>query len=125
MAALSWLLNLGFAGSESGVVVTEESTTTGGGKKRKRTKYPRRVMLGGFLYWVNSPEEERQLLAAMAERAREQAKIAEALGDKELGTTIRKRAIRVEKRIEAVDTRESDWISRLLEEDEELLVMLG
>lgn len=103
------------------VIVAE--ATTGGGKKRRRSKYPRRVMIDGVLQWVRNAQEERQLLQAMADRARDAAKVAEALEDTQLAETIKTRSIRIEKRIATVDTREAEWRQHLINEDEEILLL--
>ena len=101
-----------------------ETEVKGGGKKRHRSKYPRRVMIDGVLHWVRNAEEERQLLQAMADRAKDAAKVAEALGDEKLAKQARKKAVKIARRREAVDTREDDWLARLLDEDEEILMVL-
>lgn len=124
---LALLLNLGFAGGGPAVTppVVEE-TETGGGKSRRKQgrKYPRWVVINGQKFRVNNADEERQLLQAMQERADVAAKTAEALGDKKLAKEAKKRAIRIEARQKQVDDREQEWLARLREEDEELLVML-
>ena len=108
---------------------TVAEDTTGGGSSREKTKrrsrYPRRVVIDGAVYWVNNADEERRLLQAMAERAREQAQIAEALGDTELAETVRRKSVRIQRRVRKADDREAEWLARLRDEDDELLILFG
>lgn len=122
---LALLMNLGFAGSGADAPVVETpAATTGGGKSRRRSRYPRKVVVDGVVHVVNSPEEERRLLQALFERAQDAAQVAEGLGDTQLAQQIQKRAVRIRKRVEAVDNREQEWLQRLMDEDEEILVLL-
>jgi hypothetical protein len=81
-------------------------------------------MVDGVLHWVRNAEEERQLLQALADRARDAAKTAQALGDEKLARQIKKRSVTLRKRQKAVDSRESEWRARLLAEDEEILLLV-
>ena len=121
---LGWALNLGFAGSGAAAPVVVE-TSTGGGIGKRRSKYPRRVLIGGNLVWVRSASEERELIAqyiarleAQAERLTEQqappAKVARA----------RVAIVKAARRLEKVDDREAQWLARLQDEDEEILLLL-
>lgn len=100
------------------------AVTEGAGKSRKK-KYPRRVMIDGVLHWVRNAEEERQLLQAVIDRARDAAKTAEALNDVELAAKIKVRAVKIEKRLAKVDARADEWRQQLLNEDEEILLLMG
>lgn len=108
-----------------GAPAVVDSVTTGGGKKRRRSKYPRRVMIDGVLHTVRNAEEERRLLQAIVERSQDAAKTAQALGDEQLAKQSSKSAVRISKRVAKVDSREDEWIRRLYEEDEELLLLIG
>lgn len=94
------------------------ATTTSGGGKSKR--YPRRVMLRGRLYTVRNPREERELLQAALDRAKTLAAIAEPQEAAEAKRT----ALRFAKRAKAVEREESQWLARLRQIDEELLLLL-
>lgn len=125
MAALGWLSNLGFAGSGSTTPTPEVTVTrAGGGSGAKRKKYPRRVFVDGQVVVVRNADEERGLLRAMADRASDQAAIAAALESPEIAKTARAKAVKLIKRIEAVDDREAAWLQRLRDEDEEILTIL-
>ena len=117
---LGWALNLGFAASETAAVAA--TVTAGVGKKRR---YPRWVLINGKRHRVESAEQERQLLQAMADRANDDAKLAEALGDTQIAQVARKRAIRIRKRIPEVQNREAEWLAQLIAEDEEIIALLN
>ena len=115
-----------FAGRTTNVVV--EETTEGGGKSKRRKalerrKYPRWVVINGQRYRVNSPEEERQLLQAMLDRAQEQVQQAEDAG-KEPPKQAKKQARLLARRIEKAEDAEAAWLRRLREMDEELIILL-
>lgn len=103
------------------VVVT---ALTGGGSGAKRKKYPRRVFINGRVVVVQNAAQERQLMAELSAKAKEQAAIAQALGDEVIAKVIEKKAAKLERRVEAVDTRERDWLQRLRDEDEEIISIL-
>lgn len=115
---LALLLNLGFAGGGP-AVEPPPATTTGGGKSRR--KYPRRVMAHGKLYTVRNPEEERQLLQALMDRAKTLAAVS---AEPEEVAQVRRRIKTIERRVKAVDDSEAQWLRRLREIDEELLLLL-
>ena len=108
-----------FAGKTAQVIVAA-STTEGGGKSKRR-KYPRWVLVGDSRARVNSPDEERQLLAAMMDRA--EAQVIEAVTPAEVKQA-NTRVVRIQKRIEKVDDREAQWVQRLREMDEEILLLV-
>lgn len=120
MAALGWALNLGFAGSGADAPVVEEAQE-GGGKSRRKRKYPRWVMIEGQRFRVNSPEEERALLLAMMERARE----VEATGTHPEVQKAKKTLKRIKKRLPKVEQSEDDWKQQLKQMDEELLLLVA
>ena len=95
------------------------TTTTGGGKSRR--KYPRRIMAHGKLYTVRNPEEERQLLLALMDRAKTLAAVS---AEPEEIAAVRRRIKTIERRVKAVDDSEAQWLRRLREIDEELLLLL-
>lgn len=95
------------------------TTTTGGGKSRR--KYPRRIMAHGKLYTVRNPEEERQLLQALMDRAKTLAAVSPEPTEI---AAVRKRIRAIERRVKAVDDSEAQWLRRLREIDEELLLLL-
>ncbi len=99
---------------------TPTETTTGGGKSKRRRHYPRWVVIDGKRFRVNSPEEERALLMAMLDRAR----AIEATGSFPEVAKAKRRAVRIQKRIESVDDSEAQWLARLRELDEELIFLL-
>ena len=109
-----------FAGKVLGAV--EDTVIAGVGKKRR---YPRWILINNKRFRVDSAEEERQLLQAMADRANDDAKLAEALGDSSIAQVARKRAIRIRKRIPEVANRETEWLAQLIAEDEEIIALLN
>ena len=84
------------------------------------SKYPKRVTVDGRFYTVRSRAEELELLRQLTEKANDQAAIAKALGDEVLARRIIKKAKRLETKIDA----RADWLARLLQEDEEILLLL-
>ena len=94
--------------------------TEGGGRSKYRRRYPRWAQIDGKRYRVNSPEEERQLLQAMLDRAR----TVEATGTHAEAQQAIKRQVRLKTRIKKVDDSEAQWLERLREMDEELLVLM-
>jgi hypothetical protein len=114
--------------TSSGVITVGDAVaeeTKGGGKSKQGRHYPRWVVVNGQRYYVNNAEEERRLLRLLQEKTEEAAKIAAALGDETLAKQATKRAVRIEKRQKTVDDREAEWLQRLQDEDEELLVLFG
>lgn len=99
---------------------TPEVVTSGGGKKKRYARYPRRILMDGRLYTAHSAEDERRLLQAFLDRARETA----ASEPPEIAAETMKRAVRIQKRIEKAAERETQWMRRLQEMDEELLILL-
>ncbi len=103
----------------------------GGGKfkgKRGRDRYPRRVFIEGKSYWVKNADEERALLAAYQARLEaEKEKLETVAPTPVVAEKVRKAAIkiaRVERRIEKTATREAEWLERLRQEDDEILLMV-
>lgn len=109
-----------FAGKEEQVIV-ETPAQEGGGKSKRRRKYPRWVMIEGQRFRVNSPEEERALLLAMMERARE----IEATGTPPEVQQAKKTLRRIKKRLPKVAQSEDDWTRQLKDMDEELLLLVA
>ena len=101
-----------------------DQAPAGGGRPRRR--YPRRISIDGKLYWVRNPEEERALLKAHEEAAREAlARETEQHGPTSVeAKRAARRIVVIEKRIAAVDGRESEWEQFLRQEDEELVAIL-
>jgi hypothetical protein len=117
----SVLMLLGFAAGPAGAVVVVPAAPTGAGQGAKRyKKYPRRLFINGQVVLVRSAEEERRLLAAMAERAEEQARIAQALGDEQIAQVATRKALKLKKRAEssAIDTA-------LFDDDEIIMMAMG
>jgi len=89
---------------------------------KRQGKYPRRTMINGSLHVVRNGNEERRLLQTSLDRSNDAAKVAKALGDKPLEEQIRARSIRINKRVGAVASREDEWRTRLIAEDDEILL---
>lgn len=104
---------------EGAPAVVEEAAATGGGKKKRR-RYPRKVLAYGQVHTVYSPDEERSLYQALLDRAKTLA----AIGEPDDVREAEKRIKRVIRRLEKVDDSEAQWLSRLRELDEELLILL-
>lgn len=98
-------------------------TTRAGGIGHYK-KYPRRLFVDGQVVLVRNAEEERRLLAALAERADEQARIAQALGDEQIAQIATKKSLKLKKRAVNTDDREAQWMDYLRNEDEEILTIL-
>ena len=109
-----------FSGRTENIVVEDTEKFGGSSKSKRGRKYPRWVVIDGQRFRVNSPEEERQLLLAMLDRAKE----VEATAAPAEAKQARKRIIRIEKRVKAVDDSEAQWMQRLREMDEELLLLI-
>lgn len=90
---------------------------------RQRRKYPKRVTVKGRVYTVQTAAEEREILRALAEEAREQAKIIEALGDKETAKRAVKFSQSLDNRAELARQAEAQWLAKLLQDDEEILLI--
>lgn len=117
-----------FAGKTASTGAEDVVVSTGGGigkRKRKLAGYPRRVLIDGRVVVVNSPEEERALLRAMAERASAAAKAEAAVGHVEVARQRLRVVKRVENRLASVDDREAEYVRRLHEEDEELITLIS
>lgn len=96
----------------------------GKGGKRK-SKYPRRVYIEGQLYTVKSAEEERELLRQWQERVEAEAlRLALEGAPKQTIARAKVKVVRAARRVEEVDNREAEWIARLMDEDEEILILL-
>lgn len=99
--------------------VAPTAPTTGGGSSRKKKgrKYPRRAMIRGVLYTVQSLDEELQLLQAALDRAEYQDAVSV-----EPETAKPVQAIR--RRIKQVESERAKWLRELRAADEELLILL-
>lgn len=117
-----------FAGKAASTGAEDVVVATAGGigkRKRRYAGYPRRILLDGQIIVVQSPEEERALLRAMAERASEQAQTEAAAGNVEAAKRRMRIVKRAETRMRTVDSREADYIRRLHDEDEELVSLIA
>ena len=94
-----------------------------GGKSRKR--YPRRIMVGGVVYWVYSEEQERNIVAKYAESLEREA-LTLALENKPKAVVAKARikVVRAQRRVERLDAEVADAIERIIEEDDELIIAL-
>ena len=103
---------------EGSAPVVVPAATTGGGSssKKKGRKYPRRAMIRGILYTVNSLDEELQLLQAALDRAEYQDAVSV-----EPETIKPVQAIR--KRIKKVESERQKWLAKLRAADEEILLL--
>jgi hypothetical protein len=92
-----------------------------GAKRYTRSRYPRRVVIDGKVYWVNSPQEERDLLELLLASAKEE--VAEAAP----AQRPRKRVVvkRLETRLEKVEEQEEAWLRYLRDRDEEIIAILA
>lgn len=100
-------------------------TTAGAGKSKFRSRsYPRYVLVDGQRYRVWSPEEERQLLEALHDRAREAMVTLEGQGKAAAAKKAKQRAVRIEKRIAKTSAADADWLAKLREDDELILMAL-
>jgi hypothetical protein len=103
------------SGSGTAGTVVPAVTSAGGGRSKKR----RRVMVNGRLYNVTN-DELQALLAKLKDDAATQAAVAEALGDDELASEIKRKVVRLAKRVEKVDER-AEKLRLLRNEDEQIL----
>lgn len=94
-----------------------------GGIGHGRRRYPKRVTVKGRVYTVQTAAEEREILRALAEEAREQAKIIEALGDRETAKRAVKFSQSLDSRAELARQAEAQWFAKLLQDDEEILLI--
>jgi len=78
-------------------------------------------MVDGRVYAVRSPEEERQLLQALMDRAKTLAAVSP---EPEEVAAVRRKIRTIERRVKAVDDSEAQWLRRLREIDEELLLLM-
>ena len=114
-----------FAGRvESEVIPEAPAAAVGGGIGKRRKKYPRRLYAKGRIYLVKNAEEERKILEELAQAAEEQAKVAAALGDEVTARRALKLSRKIIERVESVDSRETDWLKQLQDEDDEILLLL-
>lgn len=101
----------------------ERLTGVGRGSKPSKSRYPRKIMIDGMLHLVFSPQQERQLLSEY--RARIEADAIEAFDAKpEAVKPMKTKIMRVARRVAEVDTRESEWLQRLIDEDDEILTAI-
>lgn len=103
------------SGSGTAGTAVPAVTPAGGGRSKKR----RRVMVNGRLYNVTN-DELQALLAKLKDDAATQAAVAEALGDEELASEIKRKVVRLAKRVEKVDER-AEKLRLLRNEDEQIL----
>lgn len=108
-----------YAGKTEQVIV-EAALKVAGGRSKYRRRYPRWVQVDGERYRVNSPEEERQLLQALLDRAR----TIEATGTHAEAQQAIRRQVRLKTRIEKVDDSETQWLEALRAADEEILLLM-
>lgn len=94
-----------------------------GKASRVKKKYPRRISVDGRVYTVRTQEEEMALLRQMAERARDQAQIAQFAGDEVTATKAAKKADKLEARAFTAEEMRFAWIKYLQQEDEEILLI--
>ena len=107
------------------VAAVEERPGGGRGSKKAKSKYPRRVVIDGVIYWVNSAAEERALLAKYQAKVEADAlMLAVSDAPEEAVKRAKVRVKRAQARIEAVDTREDEWLQRLRDEDEDILMVV-
>ena len=96
-----------------------------GAKQYAKRKYPRKVVIDGRAYTVQSAAEERELLRAYRDRLEADAlRLALEESPKRAVAQAKVRVIRAQRRLEEVDDREDAWMRRLRDEDEELLIIL-
>ena len=121
LAQWSW------SGLSAGVTDGSAVAPTGGGRgsKKAKGKYPRKIVIDGVVYYVNSAAEERRLLAQHQAKVEADALMLAVSDAPE--TVVKKARVKVKRaaaRLEAVDTREADWLQRLRDEDEEILMVV-
>jgi len=90
----------------------------------KKAKYPKRVSVNGKVYTVRSVAEERRLLEELAAQNREQAASLKALGDEVSAKRAEKKAVAVQARVDTVAIAHEQWLAKLRQDDEELLLLL-
>ena len=96
-----------------------------GAKQYAKRKYPRKVVIDGRAYTVQSAAEERELLRAYRDRLEADAlRLALEEAPKRAVAQAKVRVIRAQRRLDEVDDREDAWMRRLRDEDEELLIIL-
>ena len=111
-----------FAAWIEGAWSQEPNVPAGGGAGAKKYRAKGRwVVVGGKRYKVFSPEEERRLLEAYMQA---QARLAAASESPVEAQKAQIRVRRTAKRLEKVESARDAWIKRLMEEDEEILVLL-
>jgi hypothetical protein len=100
------------------------TTKPGGIGHGRKSKYPKRVTVNGKVYTVRSVAEERRLLEEMASQTREHATILKALGDEVSAKRAEKKAVAVQARIDDVAVAYEQWLAKLRQDDEEILLLL-
>lgn len=90
----------------------------------KKSKYPKRVTVNGKVYTVRTVAEERRLLEEIAAQNREQAAILKALGDEVSAKRAEKKAVAIQARVDTVAIAHEQWLAKLRQDDEELLLLL-
>ena len=88
-------------------------------------KYPRRVQVQGQRVLVKNPQEERELLERSKSQTSDEAKLANALGDKNLGLLITRKTKRIDNRLAgpSLKMRTDSWQKKLLDDDELFLLL--
>ena len=87
-------------------------------------KYPRRVQVQGQRVLVKNPQEERELLERSKSQTSDEAKLANALGDENLGLLITRKAKRIDNRLAGPSKMRADaWQKKLLDDDELFLLL--
>lgn len=100
-----------------GVYVPPPPATTSTGGGRKRRKYPRKAMIRGVLYHVQSLDEEYRLLQALLDRAEYQDAVSTEAVTAEPVKVLKRR-------IKRVASEREKWLAKLRADDEELLILL-
>ena len=114
-----------FAGKTEQVIVEIAAKTAGGRRRKGRGRYPRRIYIDGRIYVAQNAEEERRLLTEWRNRVEAEAiELALEEAPKAEIARARVKVVRAARRLEQVDDREDEWISRLRREDEEILAVL-
>jgi len=87
-------------------------------------KYPRRVQVQGQRVLVKNPQEERELLERSKSQTSDEAKLANALGDENLGLLITRKTKRIDNRLAGSSKVRGDaWQKKLLDDDELFLLL--
>jgi len=87
-------------------------------------RYPRRVQVQGQRVLVKNPQEERELLERSKSQISDEAKLANALGDENLGLLITRKTKRIDNRLAGPSKMRADaWQKKLLDDDELFLLL--